>query len=197
MIWIIAAVILIGVLVLLLRLGRQPDRVRLASLEDLHSHARTFVLYLQPGALMLIDEPEGPRFLQFARTPDGVLFGFPDAPWSTEYVVALEARLAGEGIACHSRAGEATEASRFIEVPIGGDSEQQIAGMTRLALIAGEVLGLTDTGVELNVRTVGNVDRDAWAADNRDGLERMSREGNAPARWLARRQLSRLPRRPE
>ena len=112
---------------------------------------RTLIEFCADNSLLFIEHEGSKRFIQYAKYVQDefnktINFGFPDAPWSRDYIKPLIKALEASGIDydIQSTNDESGLVPRFVDVNINAnDIEDTIKKCDLIARIAFEAMGLT------------------------------------------------------
>jgi hypothetical protein len=125
--WLILLLVL-GLLPVVLWLGRRPLIHRRVTLADLRRFARTLAAWHAPGSFFIAERESGPGFLQLAlRDAHGDVrvmeYGLPDVAWSAAQFADVQAALADLDPTVEGGTGTV---SRFLRVVMTGDEDQVV-----------------------------------------------------------------------
>lgn len=130
------ALLVLGAIAFLWRLGAQPQRHKRVSAADLDRFLTTLLERGSPGAVLYIETAaKRSAFIQFAKYQDGsnvgLQFAFPRAPWSEEVFASVEDAMDSAGFAILKRPGDGGgDVREFLLVDLGAN----VVEATRLAV---------------------------------------------------------------
>jgi hypothetical protein len=190
MLYIIALIIVL--LFILIWWGSRPFYHRNVKSEEFERFLRGFVDQGADGSLMFIDHQDSERFVQFAKNCSDqrqtiLHFGFPDAPWSREYLDPLAKKFQTLGIDFKITTGEGL-IHRFLEIDLEKeDLENKISEGAHIARATFEVMGL-DESARYRIYFKGGISKEAA----RPSLEALSDAPNKLVRRLSRHYLKKI-----
>ena len=125
-IWLILVVSIVVALYGLVRYAARPYTWRVAA-PDLLPYLERLLKRGYGGSFMVIEEPDGPRFVQFAKYIKGggnigVELSFPRAAWSEPYFDEFEQYLLTSEIAFKRQAVQTPPTIEFLDVDFGRDT---------------------------------------------------------------------------